>query len=190
MSKSLITRSLIIILLLIGLYDSIEAQRTRRTSSRQRTERTQEKDPDQGSRLGLSLGTLGFFNGWSISAKGSYGYQVNKFVQAGINSKFFFQSVNITGPNPTEFSYGLAAYARLFITDEIYAQGEYGRISLEQAFLNAPAERNDFTYPSVGGGYQRGFGNWSSGFHLLVPLDANVGDAINVEYWIDFNYKF
>ena len=50
--------------------------------------------------------------------------------------------------------------------------------------------RESHTYPSVGGGYKSGFGNWSYGLHLLFPLKERPRDILNLEYWIDFNYKF
>jgi hypothetical protein len=163
---------------------SADAQRRRTT--RTSPDRNELKAEEQGSWLGVSIGNLGFNRGFVASGKVSYGYDINKIVGVGINAKFFFDNFNQIGPDINLFSYGGAAFTRLSITKEFFLQGEYGRTNFE---VNENL-RETHTYPSAGAGYKSGFGNWTYGLHVLFPLKERPRDILNIEYWIDFNYKF
>lgn len=181
-----IARFNIILVLFLTCIFAFSADAQRRRTSRSAPDREAMESKDQGSWLGLSIGNLGFNRGFVASGKLSYGYDINKIVGVGVNAKFFFDNFNQIGPDINLFSYGGAAFARLNVTDEFFLQGEYGRTNFE---VNQNL-RETHTYPSVGGGYKSGFGNWTYGLHLLVPLKERPRDILNLEYWIDFNYKF
>ncbi len=184
----MILRNLLLIVLLFIVAEEVDAQRRApRTTRRESPRRSSDEYADQGTWLGISLGNLGFNRGFMASAKVSYGYDLNNFLSFGVNGKFFYDNFNNIGaPDINLFSYGGAAFLRLSVTQDIFLQGEYGRTSLER---NGNI-RNTYTYPAVGGGYKSGFGNWTYGLHILFPIHEEVRDYLNVEYWIDFNYKF
>jgi len=163
--------------------ESLSAQR--RVSRRDRTERAQDEKAPQDW-LAISLGSVGFGRGFSISGKFAYAYELENRISVGANAKFFFDNINRVGPDINLFSYGAAAFTRIKITEEIFAQGEYNyTIFDEEQFAN-----NKRFYPTIGGGYKSGFGPWTAGFHVLYPLDDEVRAFNSLEYWIDFNYKF
>ncbi|MEL6390659.1 MAG: hypothetical protein AAFQ02_10875 [Bacteroidota bacterium] len=137
--------------------------------------------------LGISLGTIGFGRGFSISGKFAYAFEFEERFSIGANGKFFFDNINRVGvPDDNFFTYGAAAFTRIKITEEIFAQGEYSYTVFNDDLFTD----NSRLYPSIGGGYKSGFGDWTYGFHVLLPLDEQVRDRFNLEYWIDFNYKF
>ncbi len=172
---------LLVLFLSSVIAENISAQR--RTSRRTRTETTT-KVQDW---FAISLGSIGFGRGFSISGKFSYGFEFEERFSIGANAKFFYDNINnFGGPDQNFFTFGGAAFTRIKITKEIFAHGEYNYTKFDDAqFIN-----NTKVYPSVGGGYKSGYDNWSYGFHVLLPLDEQVRDVINLEYWIDFNYKF
>lgn len=184
-------KTLILSLLLLLVADTIDAQRSRsrrtRPAPREREDRV---DQELTPWYAISLGTVGFGSGFSISGKYSYGYKLKNFISIGAQGKAFYELVNFVGiPDVSLFSYGAGAFTRLSITDEIFLQGEYNYTSFA-FFQGQNPTRDTFIYPSIGGGYKAGYGDWTYGFHLQIALDETVRDINNLEYWIDFNYKF
>ena len=173
-------------LLSILVVDDVMAQRSR-TRSRTR-DRTEREDDSFNQWYTISLGTLGFGAGFSISGKYSYGFRFQDRISVGAYGKALYQLVNqFQAPDIGLFDYGAGGFTRINITEDIFLQGEYSYSSFEQVDRN---DRRNILYPSVGGGYKSGFNDWTYGFHILVPINEEARDFINVEYWIDFNYKF
>ena len=183
---------IVIFLLSIIVTDSLDAQR--RTRSRDRTDnrRTREEPKDQLSTwYGFSLGTLGFGNSFSISGKFKYGLEYSERFSVGLSGRTFYDLVNvINGPDIGLLSYGAAAFTRIKITNDIYFHGEYGYTDFEGATQNLTQFREGLLYPSIGGGYKAGFGDWTYGFHVLLPLSDRARDFVPLEYWVDFVHKF
>jgi len=136
----------------------------------------------------ISLGTLGFGRGFSISGKFSYALKIQNRFSVGAYGKAYYDLVNnFNSPDESLFSYGGGAFGRVSITDDIFLQGEYSYTSFDLLNNNG---REEIVYPSIGGGYKAGYGDWTYGFHLQLPLNEIARDFVNLEYWIDFNYKF
>jgi hypothetical protein len=177
---------LFIIIGLIGLFaNDAAAQRKRNTRSREPKE---EKEPLATPWMAIHLGNVGFGNGFSISGKYSYAYEFEKRFSIGANGKFYYDFINNFGfvPDANLFSYGFGAFSRIKITQDIFLQGEYTYTSFD--YVNQPNQ--NILYPSVGAGYKSGVDNWSYGLHILFPLNQEARNILNLEYWIDFNYKF
>jgi hypothetical protein len=192
MKRSNIKYSILVALLSIMILDTLDAQR-RRTSSRTRSsERSSRRAAPPVKEItpwvNASLGTLGFGGGFSISGKGMYCFEYKNRVSAGLYGKAFYDLINNIGvPDESLFSYGGGAFTRLNVTTDIFLQGEYSYTSFEIGRNNG---RDNIVYPSIGGGYKSGVGDWTYGFHLMLPLDNVVRDFVSVEYWIDFTKKF
>jgi len=163
---------------------SADAQ-TRRTS-RSAPDRNAVESNDQGAWLGMSIGNIGYNRGFVFSGKASFGYDINKIVGVGINAKFFFDNLNLPGDDINLFSFGGGAFARISVTDEFFLQAEYSRTKFE----TQADQFSNITYPLVGGGYKSGFGNWTYGLQVLISTKDLPVNAPELEYWIDFNYKF
>ena len=175
---------LILMLLFLVVSDSLTAQRR----TRSRTDNREQQADDLKQWYAISIGTLGFGNGFSISGKFSYAVKFENRVSVGAYGKTFYDLVNNFGaPDESLFSYGGGAFTRLNITEDIFLQGEYSYTSFD-LFNNAG--RDNILYPSVGGGYKAGYGDWTYGFHINLPLNDRARDFVSVEYWIDFNYNF
>lgn len=184
-------KTIAFLLIFTTLAESLEAQRRRtRTSNADRQERQEQNDLSQW--YAISIGTLGFGSGFSISGKFSYALRFKERFSVGAYGKTFYDLVNvINGPDIGLFSYGGGAFTRINITNDIFLQGEYGYGSFETFEPNTLRQfRENHLYPSVGGGYKTGYGDWTYGFHLQLPLDDRVRDFVSLEYWIDFNYNF
>lgn len=181
---------------------------SQRRSSRSRTT---DRERDRGTESTSSfkdnlaydvfLGTLGINRGFSISAKGGVGYKPIDRITVGGGTKFLYQFVNNFGPNDfSSFSYAFFPYARVKLGDSFYLKGEYNFYSFDTGFDNA--DRINFTFPMIGGGYLQGFGQWRFGFEVLLlvndreidnPFFANVeaSDLYTlIEYNISFLYNF
>ncbi len=185
MRHKTIGKSVILLTIFIILSDSLMAQRRGRS-------RTRDREPDATEQLAqwysISLGTLGFGSGFSISGKFSYALKFEDRVSVGAFGKTFYDLINnFNAPDESLFSYGAGGFARLNITEEIFIHGEYNYTSFEEV---RNAGRRSLLYPSIGGGYKAGYDNWTYGFHILLPLDEEARDFVNLEYWIDFNYNF
>ena len=180
-----IGKYLIFILAFIVVTDSIDAQRRSRSRSR---DRSAQQDDKMKQWYAISLGTLGFGSGFSISGKFSYALKFQDRISVGAYGKTFYDLINnFNAPDESLFSYGAGAFTRLNITEEIFLQGEYSYTSFD---IIRNQGRDNILYPAVGGGYKAGVGDWTYGFHINLPLDDAVRDYINLEYWIDFNYNF
>jgi len=182
--------SLTMSLLIIG---DATAQRTssrRTTTSKRNSERYKQDDSKIAEQwLAIHLGNVQFGSGFSLSTKFSYGFEFENRFSAGAYGKVFYDFINRFQPSPdiSLFSYGAGAFVRVKIVEEFFVIGEYGYTSFDQA-NNAP--RVNIWSPAVGAGYKSGFGDWTYGLHILFPLDDFARDYLNLEYWIDFNYKF
>ncbi len=196
MSYKLGTTGILILLLSLFLQDTLDAQRrTRsRTRSDDNTQSRRTREPakqDLDTWYGFSLGTLGFGGSFSISGKAKYGLELKERFSVGLSAKAFYDLLTFQGPDVGLFSYGGTAFTRVKITDEIYLQGEYGYTDFEGLNgLGGPQFREGIFYPSVGGGYATGFGNWKYGFHVLLPLNDRAREFVSLEYWIDFVHSF
>jgi len=196
MSKRIGLSPLLIGLLCLLFVDSIDAQRRTRSRDRDRdtreNRRTREAPKeDLNTWYGFSLGTLGFSNNFSVSGKFKYGVLFNDRFAAGLSGKVFYDLINvINAPDIGLFSYGGAAFGRIKVTDEIFVHGEYGYTDFEGATQNGTQFRDAILYPSVGGGYLSGYGDWTYGFHVLLPLNDRARDFVSLEYWIDFTHRF
>ena len=174
---------LILFLTILVATENMDAQRRSRTRAR-----AVQQDENMNQWYAISLGTLGFGTGFSISGKFSYALRFQNRISVGAYAKTFYDLINnFNAPDESLFSYGGGAFTRLNITDEIFLQGEYSFTSFELARNQG---RDSSLYPSVGGGYRTGQGDWTYGFHINIPLDDGVRDYLNLEYWIDFNYNF
>ena len=181
----------LIVFLCISNVEDINAQRTssRRTTTKREASRAKEDDSKLAEQwLAIHLGNVQFGNGFSLSTKFSYGFEFEKRFSVGAYGKVFYDFINRFSPTPdiSLFSYGAGAFARVKIVEEFYLVGEYGYTSFDQSFN----PRVNIWSPSVGAGYKSGFGDWTYGLHILFPLDEFARDYLNLEYWIDFNYKF
>ncbi len=180
------------------MVESADAQRrTTRSSSRDRgdqqeTRQRREAPADKmNTWYAISLGTLGFGSSFNISGKFSYAAKFENRFSVGAYGKLYYDLLNvINAPDIGLFSYGGGAFTRVNITDEIFLHGEYSYTDFEFATQNLNQLRESHIYPSVGGGYKAGYGNWTYGFHVLLPLKDRVRDFVQLEYWIDFNHKF
>ena len=174
--------------------ETIDAQIRTRSRDRDDNETRRYRDMPKeefGTWYGFSLGTLGFGSSFSISGKFKYGLQYNERFSVGLSAKGFYDLVNvINAPDIGLFSYGGAAFTRVKITDDIYLHGEYGYTDFEGATNAGTQFRESILYPSVGGGYLAGYGDWTYGFHVLLPLNDRARDFVSLEYWIDFVHKF
>lgn len=185
-------KTVLLLLLLMVVSETVEAQRSTRTRTREDSRNTRSRDRNASSNdlapwYAISLGTLGFGSGFSISGKFAYALKYGNRVSLGAYGKGFYNLINnFNAPDEGLIDFGGGAFTRLNITDDIFLQGEYSYTSFEQI------GRSRFTklYPAVGGGYKAGYGDWTYGFHILLPLDEQVRDIVNLEYWIDFNHKF
>lgn len=183
----------LIVLISLIVVDTIDAQRRTRTSTRDNSRNTS-RDRQEVRTDGLtpwhsiSLGTLGFGGGFSISGKFSYAVKYEDRVSVGVYGKAFYDLINnFNSPDEGLFSYGGGAFTRLNVTEDIFVMGEYSYTSFDVRNNNP---RENKLYPSVGGGYKSGYGDKTYGFHVLLPLDDRVRDFLNLEYWIDFNFRF
>jgi len=181
---------------------------SQRRSSRSRTT---DRDRDRGTEntssfkdnlaYDLFVGTLGFNGGFSASAKGGVGYKPVDIVTVGGGAKFLYQFVNRFGTDDfSSFSYALFPYARVKLGESFYLKGEYNFFSFDTGFPNA--DRINFTFPMVGGGYLQGFGQWRFGFEVLLLVNDRVIDNpffagveasdlyTLIEYNISFLYNF
>ncbi len=183
--------------------DEINAQRTRtrttptsrtpqRTETSDRTRSRQvveERDPIAKQWMAISLGNLGFGGGFSLSGKYSYGFEFERRISVGANAKFYYDFLNGFGNQPDFhlFSYGASAFTRIKITNDFFLQGEYSYTSFDSPNDNPNLE---YIFPAAGVGYRSGWDDWTFGMHVLFPFNQRVRNLLNIEYWIDFNYKF
>ena len=196
MSYKLGTSGVLFLLLSLFLQDTLEAQRRTRSRTRggddapSRRVREQPND-DLKTWYGFSLGTLGFGSNFSISGKAKYALQLKERFSVGVSGKVFYDLFTLPGPDIGLLSYGGNAFARVKITNDIFIHGEYGYTDFEDATQqNLTQFREGIFYPSVGGGYLTGVGNWKYGFHLLLPLNDRAREFVTLEYWIDFVHNF
>lgn len=184
--------SIVLILLFIASI-SMEAQRSRVSERDRRNSRDDNELSDQ-LWYGISIGNLYFFNDFSASTKIQGGYKPIDRVSIGLQGKIYFDFINNIGQDFSLFSYGIGPEARIKISDDIYAIGEYNFMSLESARNNGTTIREGYNYPAAGLGYRQGRGPWTFGAQLLFIFseDARSPAVLNraVDYWIDFNYKF
>lgn len=200
------------ILLMTGFFIFAFASESfsQRRSSRTRPDSNSERDRDRAEEskswndmmaYDVYLGTLGFNGGFSASMKGGAGYKPIDRVTAGLGAKFLYQFVNNIGTNDfSSFSYAYFPYARVKIMDQFYIKGEFNFYSFDTGFDNA--DRINFNFPMVGGGYLQGFGKWKAGFEVLFMLNDRVIDNpfyagveasdlyTLIEYNISFLYNF
>ncbi len=198
MLRNRVLRALMIALIAIVFADDIDAQRRTRSrtrdrdNSRERTRNSREPSADDIKQwYSISLGTLGFSNNFSISGKFSYAAQFQNRFSVGAFGKIFYDLINVrNGSDLGLISFGGGAFGRVKITDDIFIHGEYGYTSFEDFDQSLRQFREDILYPSIGGGYKSGYGNWTYGFHVLLPLDDRARDFVPLEYWIEFNHNF
>lgn len=198
MFSNRVLKAAMIALIAILFAQDMDAQRRTRTTSRDRNttrERTRNsREPaadDLKTWYSLSLGSLGFGNSFSISGKVNYGAKFKNRFSVGAFGKTFYDLINVVnGPDFGLISYGGGAFGRVNITDDIFIHGEYGYTNFETFDNNLRQFREGILYPSVGGGYKSGYGAWTYGFHVLLPLNDRARDFVNLEYWIEFNHNF
>ena len=199
MFRGRVVKTAMIALIAILFAQDMDAQRRTRTTSRDRsntrenTRRSREPAADDlKTWYSISLGTLGFGNSFSISGKFSYAAKFKNRFSVGAFGKTFYDLINvINGPDFGLISYGGGAFGRINITDDIFVHSEYGYTNFETFDRNTLRQfRESILYPSVGGGYKSGYGDWTYGFHVLLPLSDRARDFVNLEYWIEFNHNF
>ena len=186
-----ILRTLFVLLIFVFIADSIDAQR-RRTSSRRDRYEPQESIEDK-LRCSISLGNFSFGSGFFISSKRQGAYKVQDFLSVGLHGKLFYNFVNVfNGDDFSLFDAGVGPLARIHVAEGFYLQGEYSYTSFDFP-PNSAVSRESYFYPLVGGGYTSGGGGrWSYGLHVLFVADEEVRDIQqeSIEYWIDFHYRF
>lgn len=176
------------LMLTVFILDTVDIDAQRRTRTRRGESRAQSQETvpvNQKIWYGLGIGNLGIgSNSFGFSLKGLAGYKFTRVLSAGLSGKFFYNS--FSGAQSL-FSYGTGVFARASVLNNIYLHGEYNLTSYDNT------NRDTYTYPMLGAGYESGFGPWTGGLMILVNLDANVRDLPSsdyVEYWITFNYNF
>jgi len=185
-----VKKTILLTLLVIFFADSIDAQRTRTRT------RTDNVDVPVSQKLAFSanMGNLGFAGGgFSFSLKGMAGYKFAEPITAGIQAKFFYDVQSAAGPDISLFSYGTGLFGRLTIAQQFFIQGEYNITSYDNEPALSGIDRETYTYPMVGGGYESGYGPWTYGIMLLFNLNEEVREFGVVgfgEYWITFSYNF
>ncbi len=187
MSNKYIYSFFIAVFLTLTVMPELSAQR-RRTSTRESSRRVVDDSKLAEQWLAISLGNIQFGQGFSLSGKFSYGFEFEDRFSVGGYGKIFYDFINQFSPTPdiSLLTYGAGAFARVKVVEEFYVIGEYGINSFDQN--NNP--RINVWSPAVGAGYKSGIGDWSYGLHVLFPFDDIARDYLNLEYWIDFNYKF
>lgn len=187
------SKSIILILLLSFLAESIVAQRTRTRANTRNDQRTQ-VPVSQKFAFAANMGNFGFSNGgFSFSAKGMAGYKFAKPLVAGVSTKVFYEIFSLPGQDLSLFSYGAGLFGRLTILEQFFAQAEYNITSYDSDPLvnNFNTQRDTYNYPMVGGGYESGFGPWKYGLMMLFNLNDQTRDVAGFgEYWITFSYNF
>lgn len=184
-------RTLLFLLLFIFIADTMDAQR-RRTSSRRDRYEPQESFEDK---LGysISFGNFSFGSGFFISSKLQGIYKVQDFLSVGLHGELYYNFVNVfNGDDFSLFDAGVGPLARVHVAEGFYLQGEYSYTSLDFP-PNSTLSRESYLYPLIGGGYTSGGGGrWSYGLHVLFIANEEVRDVKgeSVEYWIDFHYRF
>jgi hypothetical protein len=188
-------------LLTLFLADNIVAQLTRTGRTRD-DRRSQAEDIPVNEKLAyaFNIGNIGFSgggfggSGFTVSAKAMAGYKFAKPLTAGVHLKAFYDIFGVpNAPDISLFSYGTGIFGRVTILEQFFLQGEYNLTSYDGDSRTFPPNRDTYTYPMVGGGYESGFGPWKYGIMLLFNLKEEVRDIGGVgfgEYWITFSYNF
>ena len=198
-----VKKSTLLILLVIFFTDTIDAQRTR-VQPRDQSRAQSRALPEEGSvkdklAYSFNLGNLGFSNGgFSVSGKVMAGYKFAKPITAGVHGKVFYDIQSFQGPGNdiSLFSAGAGLFARASFLGQFFIQGEYNLTSYDSDPLVNPfvPERDTYTYPMIGGGYESSSGGpWSYGVMLLFNLSSEVRDVAVLgfgEYWITFSFNF
>ncbi len=176
----------------------LDAQRTSRKRSSDRTERSR-RSTDDTERISLKdklaydiyLGNIGLGRGFSITAKGGVGYKPIDRITTGLGTKIYYLYENLDGPNNfTQFSYGFYPYARVALSDQIYLKGEYVWLNIDGGF----GDNVQDWIPMVGAGYASGFGPWKFGIELLLIASDSDRDRYYggdlFEYMFSALYNF
>jgi len=197
MIKKIISISLLVVFFL-SFSTEVDAQRKRskrksdtKERSRSSRERSEKETVSFADKLtyDINVGNITLNNGFGITLKPAVGYKFTERLSAGLALRAFYNFVNVRGGDDVSFfSYGPAAYGRFKISEEIYLQGEYLRMSYDGG---PNGDRFSRSTPMIGGGYVSGFGPWKFGIQLLFALNEDFREVEDlVDYWFTFTYNF
>lgn len=127
-----------------------------------------------GGNMGLRLGNLTYFE---ISPQ--VGYKLSERFIPGVGATYRYIRWNYPGYSIAESTiYGGSIWGRYFITENIFAYGEYEVLSGEWDPFFRPGSRYEITSILVGGGYRQRIGFAST--YILVLL--NLNDSVDSPY--------
>ncbi len=178
-----------IIALTIFVVDSLDAQRSRRSRDRNRTEQEDKLTFSERINYEIRVGNIAFGSGFGIDLKPSVGLKFNKFLTVGAGFRYDYEFINAPfGQEDLSLnSYGPFALLRAKVHNSFYLQGEYNLVSLDLV-----STRETQGYPTIGGGYVQGGDNWKYNIELLFIADDFVRDINNssIEFWFVFSKNF
>lgn len=171
---------------------------TRRSSRDSRSSKT-EQQASFADKLNfeISIGNIGFSQGFDISFKPHVAYNISDRASAGVAFRGFYSFLNFDQRfTPQEdisvFSFGPSAFGRYKISPEFFLQAEYTYMIYDDLLLSPNSDfGNKVGSPLLGGGYMSGYGPWKFGFQFLVATDGKFQDIENIiDYWFSFSYNF
>lgn len=208
------TKYLIGLLMAIFLLGSVvESDAQRRSSRSKRSSKSSkssnsDRSSDRGDRedavpfkdklaYDIYLGTVGFGGGVTIGTKFGIGYKVLDPLTVGLGLKSLYAFTNRFGTDDfSQFNYGYYPYVRYRIAEQFYAKAEYDFYTFDTGQANA--DKINFNFPMIGGGYLQGFGKWKFGIELMLMLGDDVvpntpfGNVEKSDLYtlIDYNISF
>lgn len=192
--------SFALIALFVFITVDAEAQRRSRARKSDGNERSNSRNSDSENLskiwYGAYFGNLSFFNGnFNFAFKGSAAYKLHDRISGGLTAKSYIDIIGVqNGRDLNLFSYGIAPFTRIKITQEISLQAEYALTSYNDFDFSGQSTRELYTYPLIGGAYESGYGPWQYGINVLFIADEevrelNVKNSV-VEWWFSFVYNF
>ncbi len=178
-----------VFVLTIFIVDSLDAQRSRRSRDRNRTEQEDKLSFSERINYEIRIGNIGFGSGFGIDLKPSVGVKFNKYLTVGAGFRYDYEFINQPfGQEDLSFSsYGPFALLRAKVHQSFYLQGEYNLVNFDLG-----NSRQTQGFPAIGGGYVQGGDNWKYNIELLFVADDFVRDINNtsIEFWFTFSKNF
>lgn len=207
----------LLMVFMISIVEDAEAQKKRR--KKRDTDTTEEEDTRRSRRSAgdadedtynsfsdklswdINIGNISLSNGYfGLSLKPAVGYKLHNRIIPGIGVKYFYNLYSQQNFDDIHLNdIGGYAFTRLKITESIFAQVEYTAMNFDAdygRFAGFPdfdgINRKTVAYPSFGGGYASGFGDWMSTIQLLFIASEEARDISRypVEFWFGFTRNF
>lgn len=122
-----------------------------------------------GGNMGLSFGNV-----TSIGISPMVGYKVSKKFIPGIGGTYNYIKFNyLNYPSESTHILGGSIWARYYVFENVFADGEYEVLNGEWDPYFRPGIRYNLNSLLIGGGYQEGFGGLSS--YVLVMYNVTQG---------------